>query len=233
MLPKHKAMSDYLLQLYDLMNSKWGDRGWWPADSIEEIVIGAILVQNVSWSNVERAIKHLKACNLLTFAKLLNADPVLIGRCIRSTRFYNSKAQKLIAFAHYLETHHDGDITRLLDQTAENLRQELLKVFGIGPETADDIVLYAAEKPTFVVDAYTRRIFSRLEILPSGLPYETMRQWFLSHLPHTVSLLNQYHALLDAVGHYHCLPRNPGCNHCPLRLVCPYAQQHVPLHQQR
>lgn len=221
------STSDTLLHIYHLMYHQFGDRKWWPADSTEEIVIGAILVQNVSWRNVETAIDLLKSRGLCSFNSLLPATDTDIQESIRSTRFYKTKSKKLTAFAQHLEARHNGSLSLMFRQSAVSLRKELLSIYGIGPETADDIVLYAAQLPTFVVDAYTRRIFSRLGLLNEDIKYEEIRSWFLEHLPSDVPLYNQYHALLDAVGHHFCLPRQPNCAACPLREMCAYANTHI------
>ncbi|QQE76942.1 endonuclease III domain-containing protein [Alicyclobacillus sp. SO9] len=213
-----------LLQIYNLMYEHFGDRKWWPAESTEEIVIGAILVQNVSWKNVENAINLLKSRGLCSFNRMLHAPTTEVEQCIRSTRFYRTKSKKLYAFAEHLQTQYQGSLQQMFHQEAPKLRTELLNIYGIGPETADDIVLYAAELPTFVVDAYTKRIFSRLSILTEGQDYEEIRSWFLEYLPTDVALFNQYHALLDAVGHHYCLPKHPHCSQCPLQETCAHAQ---------
>jgi len=212
---------DCLLDIYQRLYNHWGDRKWWPADTVEEVVIGAILVQNVAWSNVETAIGLLKQTGICSFRHFTEENHEVIYACVKSTRFYKMKTAKLIAFANYLQQHYSGSLLAMLRQPGEDLRSELLGVYGIGPETADDIVLYAAELPTFVVDAYTRRIFSRLELIADSVSYEEMRQWFLSRLPSDVSLLNQYHALLDALGHHYCTPQSPKCSLCPLSDLCP------------
>ncbi|GGI95777.1 endonuclease III [Alicyclobacillus cellulosilyticus] len=212
-----------LLHIYRLMEDALGDRGWWPAKTREEVVIGAILVQNVSWKNTVIAIERLRERGWLTFPELYRAPVEEIAACVRSTRFYVSKAKKLHAFAAHVCTRYGGRLDPMFDQPLEALREELLGLYGIGPETADDIVLYAAGKPTFVVDAYTRRIFARLGLLREDMPYEAVRRWFMDHLPADTRLFNQYHALIDAVGHHFCTARKPRCSACPLRSVCGYA----------
>lgn len=213
--------SEILMRIYRLMEDRFGNRQWWPADTPEEVILGAILVQNVSWRNVERAIALLKEHNICSFSGLLAADLEVIHSCIKSTRFYKSKAAKLTAFAQHVQSLYGGKVEQLLHQDVEVLRKELLGIHGIGPETADDIVLYAANKPTFVIDAYTRRIFARMGLLETeDVAYESLREWFLAHLPADVPLLNQFHALLDAVGHHFCTPRDPQCDACALAPVC-------------
>jgi endonuclease III related protein len=209
-----------LMTIYQRLLTQYGPRDWWPAESPEEVIIGAILVQNVAWSNVEKAISELRKLQLLDFRAILAARVNVIEAAIRPTRFYRSKATKLQTFAAHLQSHYAFDLHRLFNQPPEHLRDELLSIHGIGAETADDIVLYAAEKPTFVIDRYTKRIFSRLGLTTADMPYEDMRQWFLTHLPNDTLLFNEYHALIDAHGHFTCLPKNPLCDDCSLAHLC-------------
>jgi endonuclease-3 related protein len=219
----HTDVQRRLMEIYERLFEHFGDRKWWPAKTREEVVIGAILVQNVAWSNTEKAIRNLEAQNLLSFRRLLEVSPSVIEACIVPTRYYRMKAKKLRAFAEYLRDRYAFDLDRMFNQPAESLRSELLTIHGIGPETADDIVLYAAGLPTFVIDAYTRRIFHRLGLVAENAGYETLRSWFLAHLPEDVALFNQYHALLDALGHHVCRQRHPRCPDCPLKSMCAYA----------
>jgi len=209
-----------LMDVYQRLLEHFGDRQWWPADTREEMVIGAILVQNVSWQNTVVAIDRLREQGLLNFSALVATPEPQLEACIVSTRYYKTKAKKLKAFAQRLLDFHDGRLDHLLSQSMADLRKELLTIWGIGPETADDIVLYAAGQPSFVVDAYTNRIFARLGWTNMDMPYEQMRSWFMSALPPDAPLYNQYHALLDALGHHFCLSRKPRCRECPLLPVC-------------
>lgn len=215
---------DDMMRLFDLMDSYFGDRHWWPADSDEEIVIGAILVQNVAWSNVEVAIERLTQARLLSFDALLSAPPEIIESCITSTLYYRMKAKKLHAFAQHLAVHHQGSLSHLFDQPMDKLRHELLAIYGIGPETADDIILYAARKASFVIDTYTKRILHRIGWIAEDVPYEHLRQWFMTHLSPDQRLFNQFHALLDGVGHRFCRRQNPDCGNCPVAPICNTAQ---------
>lgn len=208
-----------LLRIYQRMFEQIGPRYWWPADTVEEVVIGAILVQNVSWTNTEKALKNLAEAELLSFSQLHQAELEEIEGCIRSTRFYRTKARKLKAFAEHLEKH-DNSLGVMLSQPLDKLRKELLKIYGIGPETADDILLYAAQLPSFVIDTYTKRIFHRLGLVPEDISYDALRGWFMEHLPQDVQLYNEYHALIDAVGHRFCNPSQPKCGECPLQEEC-------------
>lgn len=222
--PKALAPADrvsaQLLGLHYALESALGDLRWWPAETDSEMIIGAILVQNVAWSNVVTAITALRSHHLLDFKALRCADPELIAACIRSTRFYKSKRDRLLHFAHHIQSRHDGQLARLLAQPLPTLRAELLSIKGIGPETADDILLYAARLPSFVVDAYTKRIMSRCGYCDEDIAYETLRSWFMQHLPSDTALYNQFHAWLDAVGHQFCKSRRPLCGTCPVATYC-------------
>lgn len=215
-----------LLEVYERLFAHYGDRRWWPADTAEEVIIGAILVQNVAWKNVEKAIAQLRDRDWLTLAALHEAPAEDIEECIVSTLYYRMKARKLKAFAAMVETEFGGDANLLLALPAADLRTRLLSVWGIGPETADDIVLYAAHQPSFVVDSYTRRIFFRLGVTREKATYDELRDFFMRHLPLDVGLYNQYHALIDALGHSVCLSKRPRCGECPLQSLCPSCAAH-------
>ncbi|MCL6515815.1 endonuclease [Alicyclobacillus sp.] len=212
-----------LMDIYHRMYARFGDRHWWPAKTAEEVVIGAILVQSVAWSNVVKAIGQLRERGLLSLPAIHAASAETIEACVVPTRYYRVKAKKLKAFAAHVCERYGGDLERMFDQDAASLRSELLSIYGIGPETADDIVLYAAGKPSFVIDAYTKRIFARLGLVDEHVGYEPLRQWFMRHLPEDVALYNNYHALIDAIGHHYCAARRPQCRVCPLAPVCRHA----------
>lgn len=218
-----KQVQAVLMDIYHRMYATFGDRRWWPAETAEEVVIGAILVQSVAWSNVVKAIDCLRQRGLLSLEALHAAPLEVVAECVVPTRYYRAKAQKLKAFAAHVHERHDGSLERMFEQDTETLREELLSVYGIGPETADDILLYAAGKPSFVIDAYTKRIFSRLGLIDERIGYEPLRAWFMRHLPADVALYNNYHALIDAIGHHFCSVRRPACTSCPLRAVCRHA----------
>jgi endonuclease III related protein len=226
-LPQGKDVQMRLTHIYNLMYLALGDRKWWPADNCEEIIFGAILVQSVAWSNTVKALGNLRQADLLSFAKIYEADIAEVEACVVPTRYYRMKAKKLKAFATHLMERYDGNLPALLERPMIALREELLGVYGIGPETADDIILYAAEQPTFVIDAFTKRVFHRIGICSSDIPYEDLRLWFMHYLPHDVPLFNQYHALLDGIGHHYCANTKPKCSACPLRTVCDYALSDV------
>lgn len=215
-----ESIQRILLKVYRTMYDHFGELHWWPADTVEEMIIGAILVQNVSWKNTEIAITRLREADLLTFTRLYDADLALISECVRSTRFHRLKARKLKAFAEHVVTRYNGSADAMLGQPMGVLRQELLGIWGIGAETADDILLYGAEHPSFVIDAYTKRIFHRMGLIRENPPYEALRTWFMAYLPADTALFNRYHAMLDAVGHRYCALSNPRCGECPLVSLC-------------
>lgn len=220
------AQTRDLLDIHDAMLSHFGPRGWWPADSPTEMIAGAILTQSVSWRNVKKALDNLKVAGLLDFAALHRAAPAEIEPLVRPTRFYKAKTAKLKAFAAWLAERFDGSADALVGHapsSPEALRTELLAIFGIGRETADCILVYACKLPSFPVDAYTRRIFGRLGYFDEKIGYEAMRAFFMDALPPDVALFNEYHALIDGVGHHFCAPADPDCPACPLRARCPSA----------
>lgn len=222
-----------LKRIHDLLYGHFGPQGWWPGDSPTEIVIGAILTQSVSWRNVEKAIDNLKKAGLLDFSAIHRADPETLARLIVPTRYYRQKARRLKTFAAYLLERHGGSLERMFERGTgsgsnregiQHLREELLALPGIGPETADSILLYGGDLPVFVVDAYTRRIFARLGLVPGDISYSGMQYLFMVHLPADAPLFNEYHALIVALGHNLCLNRKPRCEECPLRNLCDFGR---------
>ncbi|MGE5554287.1 MAG: endonuclease III domain-containing protein [Betaproteobacteria bacterium] len=209
-----------LLAIYDRLYAWLGPRHWWPAETPFEVIVGAILTQSVAWRNVVRAIGNLKAAGLLDPWELYRAPVEEIERCIVPARFFKAKAKKLKAFMAHLCERYGGSLDRMWERPLEELRRELLGVYGLGPETVDSILLYAGGYPVFVVDAYTRRIFSRLGIFPEKISYQAMQEHFRRHLPAEVPLFNEYHALIDGLGHRLCRATDPRCGECPLSGVC-------------
>lgn len=209
-----------LVKIYDKLLEAFGPQHWWPADDDFEIIVGAILTQSVSWKNVEKAIDNLKAEGLLSLDAVLAVDKDKLAALIKSTMYYNQKALKLKNFCRYIKQNYGGDIYSLFEKSIPNMRAELLSIKGIGPETADSIILYAAAKPIFVVDAYTRRIFSRLGFLPDDVKYSQMQDFFMSNLPSDVNLFNEYHALIVRLGKDYCKNKKPLCNECPVKNHC-------------
>jgi len=203
------------LDLYDRLYSAFGPRHWWPGDSAFEVVVGAILTQNTAWRNVTKAIANLKARNLLSPNALYNVSSQDLAAVIRPAGYYNIKAGRLKHFMAFLFQESAGDLDRLLSGDLLSLRQKLLDVNGIGPETADSILLYAGNKPTFVVDAYTRRILFRHHLIPEETNYEELQNLFMDNLEPDPSMFNEYHALLVHAGHTFCLKKRPKCAECP------------------
>lgn len=208
--------SNILLDIYDRLFKSFGKQYWWPGDTDFEIVIGAILTQNTNWTNVEKAIKNLKEAKVFTPGKLHEIDIKRLAELIRPSGYFNVKARRLKNFIEWLFLKYNGSLPNMFKQDYVALREELLSVNGIGRETADSILLYAARKPTFVIDAYTKRVLVRHELIPEDYEYEEMKAFFEENLPEDVSLYNEYHALLVRVGKYYCKPKEQ-CEECPLK----------------
>jgi endonuclease-3 related protein len=213
-----------LMQIYDLLYERYGPQHWWPGETAFEVVVGAILTQNTNWANVEKAIANLKAADSLTARGLYDMPTVQLAELIRPAGYYNIKAARLKNFLNWLFENYSGDLGALEPLSADLLRQELLSVKGIGPETADSVVLYAFKKEIFVVDAYTCRVLGRHGLIEEGADYENVRDFFESNLPSDVKLFNEYHALFVRVGKEYCRPK-PKCENCPLvslpHEICP------------
>lgn len=204
------------LSMYESMLSALGPQHWWPGQTRFEIAMGAILTQNTAWTNVEKAIANLRKERMLS-AKAMNAAPkTRLAAAIRPSGYYNQKAKKLKCFLSFFERKYGSSFKEMANQTAPNLRKELLSIHGIGPETADSILLYALEKPIFVVDAYTRRIFSRHGFCKPDEDYHDLQRFFMERLPQDVSLFNEYHALIVHTGKNFCKKSRPLCQGCPL-----------------
>lgn len=225
---------EILRSYYEAMLSRLGRRHWWPARSTFEVIVGAILTQNTSWSNVERAIANLRHEKLLALRSLERTRTSRLAKLIRSSGYFRQKARKLKSLVRFLRTEYGGSLNRMFQTATADLREKLLSLHGIGPETADSILLYAGNHPVFVVDAYTRRILERHEIIRPHATYEEIRQLFETNLTPSYPLYNEYHALLVAVGKEWCHTKNPRCSECPLepflpRAASPETQQLVPI----
>ena len=215
-------MRDQLTRIYELLLDCYGPRNWWPAETPFEVCVGAILTQNTNWGNVEKAIANLKREGFLT-PEALRAIPVeRLAEFIRPAGYYNLKSERLKSFIQCLFACYGGSVERMSRSNWRELRVELLKVKGIGPETADSIILYACGKPTFVVDAYTRRLLAGLGLINGGEGYEEVRALFMDNLPPDVSLFNEFHALIVHHSKKHCR-KQPLCPGCPLHF-CPTCQ---------
>ncbi len=209
-----------LLNIFEALLGHFGPRHWWPAESPLEVVFGCILTQNVAWKNVELAISNLKTRNLIDIKNILSVNSIELAELIRATRYYNQKAAALKNTCAFILEDYDGSLSKLFKLETPELRNQLLALKGIGRETADSIILYAADKPIFVVDAYTKRIFSRLGFLPPDTDYDKVQQFFTINLPPELYVYNEYHALIDALGHNICKPKRPVCIECPLNSQC-------------
>lgn len=212
---KDRRRGPFLLDLFHTLLAALGPQGWWPAETPFEVIVGAILTQNTAWKNVTHAIRRFREHDLLEPQKMLEAAPEILHHCVQPAGFFNQKSRYLVAFCRHLQSRYGGNLSLFLSQDPDPLRKELLSLHGIGPETADSILLYAAGKPSFVVDAYTRRIFSAHGWVPRTIGYEALRQVFMDDLPPDVYLFQEFHALLVRVGHLFCR-RKPRCRECPL-----------------
>jgi len=204
-----------LRAFFDAMHRAYGPQHWWPAKTPTEVIVGAILTQNTAWRNVERAIDNLRRAGLLDWHKLHELDQGRLAELIRPAGTYKVKARRLKAFVEWLHERYEGDLDRMFATPLHALREELLSVSGIGRETADAILLYAGNLPTFVVDAYTARILYRHRQIDETADYDEIKDLFESNLPADAKLFNEYHALLVQVGKLHCRPR-ARCLGCPL-----------------
>lgn len=202
--------------IYSELFNHYGPQNWWPADSRVEVIIGAILTQAVSWSNVEKAILNLKKAQLINLEKLKNVDINRLAELIKPSGYYNMKAKKLKAFVSYLDKKYDLDLNKLNKGKPETIRNKLLEIYGIGPETADSIILYALEKSVFVIDAYTKRIFSRIGYTKENVAYNKLKEIIENNLKTDLKVFNEYHALLVKHAKEHCIKSSPLCNKCPL-----------------
>jgi len=202
-----------LNEIYQLLFERFGPQHWWPGDTQFEIIVGAILTQNTNWTNVEKAIANLNSANLMSPGKLYHLDLPQLAELIRPAGYYNIKAKRLKSFLNWLFENYNGRLSNLQGLDTQRLRAELLGIKGIGRETADSILLYAFDRPIFVVDAYTARVAIRHGLIEPGADYEQLREVFQSNLLEDVQLFNEYHALLVKVGKEFCRPkaRCPGC----------------------
>jgi endonuclease-3 related protein len=213
-------MATILEEVYDRLFTAYGPQNWWPGDSPFEVLIGAVLVQNTSWGNVDRAIGRLKQADLLDPHALYDLPAKELEELIRPAGYFRVKAGRLRNLLELLVRRYDGSLEAMFGADLETLRDELLGVNGIGPETADSILLYAGGLPTFVVDTYTYRVFVRHGWIDFGADYHTIKEHFESGLDRDVALYNEYHALLVRLGKLHCR-KTPRCDGCPLADLLP------------
>ncbi|MFW5770870.1 MAG: endonuclease III domain-containing protein [Spirochaetota bacterium] len=207
-----------LNSIYSRMYSHYGPQGWWPGDTPFEIAVGAILTQNVAWVNVSKAIANLKEEKLVTPKKLAGADPDIVKSLIRPAGYYNQKAQTLRDFLSWFSRYRYS-FPMLQKRDTDELRRELIMIKRIGPETADSILLYALERKLFVVDAYTKRIFSRVGVLNEEEGYQQVQEFFHRDFTGEIQEYNEYHALIVAHGKDVC-KKNPLCDQCCIKTLC-------------
>ncbi|MDV4343639.1 endonuclease III domain-containing protein [Methanoculleus sp. YWC-01] len=212
------TLTEDLTLVYDALFAAFGHQGWWPAETPFETMVGAILTQNVSWKNAAQAVRNLEDAGMLDPHLLAAADPADIARRIVPSRFYNQKAERIHEFAGVYVAEFGADPAAMAAVETRELRERLLALRGFGKETADTILLYACEKPVFVVDAYTRRIFSRYGLLPEGASYDRTQRLFAENLDPDVALFNDYHAQIVCLGKTVC-KTSPLCDRCPIREV--------------
>lgn len=209
-----------LLELYQQLQSEHGNLRWWPADSPFEVALGAILTQATAWRNVEKAIDNLKAADAFTPEQIHAISQDELEKLLHPSGYFRMKAKKVRAFVKHII---ERPMAVMFKLDVPDLRKELLSIYGVGPETADSIILYAAEKPSFVVDTYTYRLFSRLGWVAGNFHYERLRALFMNNLPHDVNLFNEYHALIVRHGARVC-KKTPDCEACCLQSQCDFFQ---------
>ena len=200
-----------LMTVYQRLIGAYGDQSWWPADSSFEVMVGAVLTQNTAWNNVEKAITNMRHANCLTLESVLASSDETLAQLIRPSGYFNIKAKRLKNLCLWVAE--NGGEAKLEVVDTASLRSSLLEVNGVGQETADDILLYAFERPVFVIDTYTRRLFAKLGLIEGSEPYEALRQIFEDELEADVSLFNQYHALIVRHAKEKCL-KTSACRHC-------------------
>ncbi len=207
-----------LKKIYAVLYKKFGPQHWWPGDTPFEVAVGAILTQNTNWSNVEKAIFNLKKAKALSASAMSRLSHEELAALIKPAGYFNVKAKRLRSFLDFLNSEYSGSMIKMKKSDADLLRHQLLSVNGIGPETADSILLYALDKPVFVIDAYTKRILSRHGIMGADADYNQYQQLFHASFDNDTALFNEYHALIVRLGKDFCKPR-PLCSSCPLNSI--------------
>lgn len=211
-----KKNESKLFLMHQHLLDYFGKLNWWPGDSALEVMIGAILTQNTNWNNAIKAIERIKKEELLDVESLFRIDERYLGQLIKSCGYYNLKAKRLKNFINFFYRKYKGSSEKMFSEDCWALRKKLLSINGIGPETADSILLYAGNKPVFVVDAYTRRIFERHGCISAKDSYEQIQQYFMKNLPQDYRLYNEFHAQIVMVGKNYCKPNKLDCEKCPL-----------------
>lgn len=227
--PAMALLPDKLINyIQQRLQEHFGALGWWPADSPFEVAVGAILTQNTAWTNVEYAIDNLKRADVMCPQTLAKLPPGKLEKLIRPAGFFRQKTCRLQNLARHLVKDCGGDITAMCSGPLAEARDRLLALTGIGPETADSILLYAAARPSFVVDAYTRRIFQRIGLLQGNEAYDEIRRMFMQHLPEEVAIYNEYHAQIVQLAKTCCRKKITLCAECPLEQACLHARKKHP-----
>lgn len=203
------------MTIYQQMFDRFGPQHWWPGRTKTEIIIGAILTQNTNWENVKKAIVNLRRAKMLTFSALRDADEKTIAELIRPSGYFNVKAKRLKNFVRFFYQEYNGSWKKFQSDPFPVLREKVLSVNGVGPETADSILLYALDKPIFVIDAYTKRALSRHRMIKEGDDYHAVQKLFMDNLSPDVAFFNEYHALFVRLAKEHCRTK-PQCEGCPL-----------------
>ncbi len=206
-----------IYQIYLTLYKAFGPQHWWPAESPFEVIIGAILTQNTAWVNVEKALVNLKEAGIFSPRALYQTDLETLSFLIRPAGYFNQKARKINNFLHFFFSAYEGELSLMWQEDLKILREKLLKVRGIGDETADSILLYAGGKPIFVIDSYTMRMVKRHQLIEEKDNYGEVQRLFMKNLPRNAELYNEYHALLVHLGKKFCVKREPLCQRCPLR----------------
>ena len=219
--PLRTPESSLLHSYYGALFAAHGPQHWWPGHSRFEIIVGAILTQNTSWKNVRRAITNLRLAKLLSPAAIGRVRESTLASHLRPSGYFRQKTKTLKTFVAFLYTKHSGSLDRLFAAPTAAVREQLLQLRGIGPETADSILLYAGKHPVFVVDAYARRILERHGLAQPKSTYEELRSRFESSLPSDHRLFNEFHALIVHTGKHFCRKTNPACSLCPLQDFLP------------
>ncbi len=214
------STADLLAEIFQRLFSAYGPQGWWPGETPFEVCIGAILTQNTAWANVEKAIKNLKSAGVFDPDSLLGLGQSELAALIRPAGYFNQKARKIRDFLVWFRE--NGGFEAMRKAETDDLRESLLSVRGIGPETADSILLYALGRPIFVVDAYTARVLARHEIISSDADYDSIQSLFHDNLPRDLQMFNEFHALFVRLGKERCRKREPLCENCPIETLPGY-----------
>ncbi|MFO7830540.1 MAG: endonuclease III domain-containing protein [Desulfuromonadaceae bacterium] len=214
--------------IYTCLYAAYGPQRWWPADSAFEVVLGAVLTQNTRWENVRMALDNVRAAGMLAPRALARMDDVELQGLIRPAGFFRQKGATLRRVLHVLMEVYGGDLEAMLRGDTADVRARLLDIKGVGPETADSILLYAGEHPIFVIDAYTRRICSRIGLCDPDASYSTLQHMFMHTLARDVQMYNEYHALLVQLAKCCCTKNRPACGACPLRDMCQHSGTNTP-----